>query len=442
MGQLDLGTLLGGRLPTFLTPNPAVSIDTVSDISALLGPDVVKTGRRHEARFRFENRPVSGAKAVKLKQKFEKSFTEDAVDKIAKRYVLTLAGDISKIVGQDPPKPSSIKEIDKVKGFTGGVRAAFGSIFDAAITTGLGLQSKKADAGDFDYRQKTEGKLNPRTGALVGSPVGAHKWMEDIFGPNFAPKGGLFSGLADMKFGGGQSTRDSMVAKTKTEMLGRGRSQFQQRKDKMRKFFGYGPIAAAGGYIPNFDATRGYGALEDSIAREQAAGLPINQIRVNQDGRLRNSGNPMGLAVTNVRDEPVGSIAAGGYVPNYTVAFSPLGAGIHGKQRAPAGAPSSSPPKGGDPMGRLLGLSIALSMLQGQINSTGGEMSGMQKGLSGLTTSIMLVATVSMLNLKKGFVTVGQALQGFALRLKATGRMGFWSREQGAWWAGERCCCW
>ena len=33
-----------------------------------------------------------------------------------------------------------------------------------------------------------------------------------------------------------------------------------------------------------------------------------NQIRINQSGKLRNSQNPQGLAVTNTRDEPTGAI--------------------------------------------------------------------------------------------------------------------------------------
>ena len=60
---------------------------------------------------------------------------------------------------------------------------------------------------------------------------------------------------------------------------------------------------AASGYVPNF-----VGALENAIGREAAAGIPINQIRINQKGTLRNSANPMGLAVTNTRDEPTGAI--------------------------------------------------------------------------------------------------------------------------------------
>ena len=60
----------------------------------------------------------------------------------------------------------------------------------------------------------------------------------------------------------------------------------------------------AGGYIPNFAG----GALEEAVSREKDAGLPLNQIRINQSGKLRNSQNPQGLAVTNTRDEPTGAI--------------------------------------------------------------------------------------------------------------------------------------
>jgi hypothetical protein len=71
---------------------------------------------------------------------------------------------------------------------------------------------------------------------------------------------------------------------------------------------------AASGYIPNFAE----GALGEAINREKDAGLPVSQIRINQSGKLRNSQNPMGLAVTNTRDEPTGAIpnfAANGVPP-------------------------------------------------------------------------------------------------------------------------------
>lgn len=62
------------------------------------------------------------------------------------------------------------------------------------------------------------------------------------------------------------------------------------------------------GYIPNFADPLG-----DAIHREMSAGIPPSQISVTQDGRLRNAGNPSGLAVINSRDEPNGRI------PNFAV---------------------------------------------------------------------------------------------------------------------------
>lgn len=64
-------------------------------------------------------------------------------------------------------------------------------------------------------------------------------------------------------------------------------------------------IRGAMGYIPNFAVGN---PLGDAVKREMAAGLNPSQIRVTQDGRLRNSQNPNGLAVINTRDEPNGKI--------------------------------------------------------------------------------------------------------------------------------------
>ena len=55
------------------------------------------------------------------------------------------------------------------------------------------------------------------------------------------------------------------------------------------------------GLVPNFA-----NPLKEAIAREAGAGIPKSQIKVEQSGQLRGPGNPMGLAVTNTRDEPLG----------------------------------------------------------------------------------------------------------------------------------------
>jgi len=61
------------------------------------------------------------------------------------------------------------------------------------------------------------------------------------------------------------------------------------------------PEFGSHGLIPNFS-----NPLQDAIQREANAGVPKSLIRVDQDNSLRSTQNPMGLAVTNTRDEPAG----------------------------------------------------------------------------------------------------------------------------------------
>lgn len=85
-------------------------------------------------------------------------------------------------------------------------------------------------------------------------------------------------------------------------------------------------LMAARGYIPNFA-----NPLSDAIGRERDAGVPVSQIRVGTHPALMNKGNPIGLGVTNTKDEPNGLkdvFGAKGYVPNYASSFlSDFGAG-------------------------------------------------------------------------------------------------------------------
>ena len=59
--------------------------------------------------------------------------------------------------------------------------------------------------------------------------------------------------------------------------------------------------AVARGFVPNFN-----NPLKEAIKREKAAGVPVSSIRVEKSSQLKSSKNPMGLAVTNTRDEPLG----------------------------------------------------------------------------------------------------------------------------------------
>lgn len=59
------------------------------------------------------------------------------------------------------------------------------------------------------------------------------------------------------------------------------------------------------GLIPNFA-----NPLSDALQREKSAGVPSSRIRVEKSSQLKSPMNPMGLAVTNTRDEP-GGLAQG-----------------------------------------------------------------------------------------------------------------------------------
>lgn len=145
----------------------------------------------------------------------------------------------------------------------------------------------------------------------------------------------------------------------------------------------------AGGYIPNFA-----GGLQESIARESAAGLPINQIRINQDPKLRNSGNPMGLAVTNTRDEPTGAI------PNF----------------AKKASPDQASDAMGGMVGKMLAVQIGFSALSGVLGSVAGESKALSTGL------MLLNAAVSAALVAQTFGGIGKSAKGIASF--ATGNLG------------------
>ena len=179
-------------------------------------------------------------------------------------------------------KDEFVSIYDKKGGASGAAAAVAGSIFEAAVDYALNPQKATND---------TQSTLDvPRL-----SPE-----LINAFGIT-APYG-TTSG-ADYKI-------SSNRARTFADQIIRNRLYrpfAQQRK-------------ASTGYIPNFAKQS---ALSDAIGREVAAGVNPSQIRVTQDGRLRNSQNPDGLAVINTRDEPNGKI------PNF--ARYPAGTIINGE---------------------------------------------------------------------------------------------------------------
>ena len=177
------------------------------------------------------------------------------------------------------------------------------------------------------------------------------------------------------------------------------------------------PRGGAEGYIPNFASP-----LRDAVEREIGAGLPINQVRINQDATLRGAANPMGLAVTNMRDEPTGSIpAAEGYIPNFKKSMGDT-----------AGGGFSSM------VSSMLGLQIAFSMLSpivGEVSDGNKTLAGTMKALN--IAMIAMIAAQSLSSLgpvlgglknmagtfvgKGAWATKGKALQGLGASRMVSG---------------------
>jgi len=202
-------------------------------------------------------------------------------------------------------------------------------------------------------------------------------------------KGAVFEAIIDMIVGGskgdGAGTLDvafnSKNSAALTEIFGLTKKysfgDYKSSLESKNKFIKQA-IAnrGASGYIPNFAG----GALEEAIGREQAAGLPINQIRVNQSGKLRNSKNPMGLAVTNTRDEPTGRIpssaAARGFIPNFA-----RGEASKSLDKAAKSAENFSSATDGA-LGKILLLQTISFGLSGAFSTLGGETDGFGKRLA------------------------------------------------------------
>ena len=197
------------------------------------------------------------------------------------------ASSVSGIIGGNQVSPGEFwnaVEADTAGGAKGAWKAAVGAIFEAAINAALDYQASKRhiDQGDFDVRG---GKLSQLRKVFDGFPASMN--------------------LADYK-------SDSVSDKN--------RKSFRDKVLKEKKYIeqkarGKKGLSKAYGFIPNFADP-----LSDAIGREKAAGVPVSQIRVGSHNALMSKGNPLGLGVTNTKDEPNGLrdvFGANGFVPNY-----------------------------------------------------------------------------------------------------------------------------
>ena len=236
----------------------------------------------------------------------------------------------------------------------------------------------------------------------------------------------------------GEFTNHGLISKAINQKFG-----YDNKNEKSNNISQLGVLdvlvpSSARGYIPNYAQS----PLENAVQREREAGLNTNQIRINQSGKLRNAGNPQGLAVTNTRDEPTGRI------PNFAITKDTLsdsgissssvkafassldslnkkiaelnqevqngtksyeeaskeaseyaktlaegnkkisGAAKEGISNVASGSIEKKEDKArGDSTAKLIGLSAIAFSLQGAFSSIEGELSGFQKGLAGAAES-------------------------------------------------------
>ena len=278
----------GGYVPNFAAVNVPFAAMLVPQKFAGKKPQIGKAGGRQ---FKFNAFGISAAgEKVREEQQLVKEVGKLAIG-MAEREAKTMTG--------GKPRADKINKLAN----TGSISALAGSIFETSLSALL--RSKDFDFGEtatFDFVGKKA--IQDISDISPGLRGGVVNFLEAKIG--FGPKTNDSMARKILKFFGPSATGKSITAAGTKELI-----KAQERAGSKAGFQGLQQRTgmpfrriASGGYIPNF----AMGALDQAIARESAAGLPINQIRINQDPALRNSANPMGLAVTNTRDEPTGAI--------------------------------------------------------------------------------------------------------------------------------------
>jgi len=193
----------------------------------------------------------------------------------------------------DPPaddlSPAQMKTaLNTAQGGAGAISAAAGAAFEVGISQALGLQAAAPEKGVKN--------LDVPRGFFT-------QQLKDLFSTGGKKVRATVTG-GDFKVRDSEGTVKSMAEKIMSPAGDPGwRSWVSARSRSSR------------GYVPNF------AALGDAVEREAAAGVPLGSIRVGRSNRLASPNNPVGLGVTNTRDEPRGLKdvvgAARGFIPNY-----------------------------------------------------------------------------------------------------------------------------
>ena len=346
--------------------------------------------------------PVVGYQKEGVKLDEESEIKEDV-----RRNGLRLARSLA--LTMTDGEPLAAKEKKMALGNEGAVGGLAGTIFETAVSALV--KSPEFDQGQtatFDFvgakdvndvgklfpgvkgKSFAEAKIRPGSSDHQNSMA----WKMERFGAGLSSKTGKKLGLSP--FAGKQllASRNEQIMTTNEARAQRGLSKLP-----LSDFPGVQRLIndrtlrkgkAASGYIPNFA-----GALEAAIGREQGAGIPTNQIRINQSGRLRTGGNPLGLAVTNTRDEPTGAI------PNFALTMADIG--INASKPVEAS---------------LKELNVLLKRLSGEVKSGALSFDGAEREVKQFTRTIKTngaaqkkVVAASMNHLRKEQEVGGQTIK-------------------------------
>ena len=301
---------------------------------------------------------TAGFKDIKSIQRGVRN--DEMLDEATKAFAFDMAAQQAKAISGGKPKASSISRIAN----EGAVSSLSGAIFETAITAIKGSRALKDNVRDpnatFDY---------------VGS--GGIRNVFDI--PSDAQ-------YIEAKIRNSDDMRKSMFG-------------------KMKKVLGM----AAGGYTP----------LGDAINREISSGVPINQVRINQSGKLRNSRNPQGLAVTNTRDEPTGRI------PNFSKSLInvPMSSSLQKSVDKIVKANEKQATSTEASIGKFFILQSVIAGLSNSVGSADGIMSKFGKVA---TDTINTLLTLSLVGINPGVGGRGAKAAGmkFAKAIPGLGKIG------------------
>ena len=227
---IDVATAIGkNQVPTILTPNdPASSVQYLKNLP------------EQNAKLQFAFNSFRAGGTPSLRKNFDSEFGENQIDKLAKDFVLKQSVIVSEALQLKPADPDRLSEVVGGEGFKGAIRAASGSLFEAAINTALNFKAikQKKGLGNFDIR----GKGNTQQSNA----------LDTLFGSNSIPQ----SGLADFKYSA-EGSKESMAKKVLNEATFATKIKTaisNAKKISAENIAGgiKGKGKASGGFIPNY----------------------------------------------------------------------------------------------------------------------------------------------------------------------------------------------